>query len=406
MTALATSVIIVSRHRAADLVRCLCGLAQSDHPPMELVVVADPAGIAAALAAGVGPIKTVGFDEANISAARNLGIAAAAGAIVAFIDDDAVPEPSWLTRLTAPFANPVVAAAGGFVRGRNGISLQWQARVVDQTGVTRPLVVDDITPTLHKATPDRAIKTEGTNMAVRRDVLLALGGFDAGFRFYLDETDLNLRLAQAGHTTAIVPLAQVHHGFAASPRRSAARVPLDLTDIGASTALFLRKHADPVHHAGALSRLRSEQASRLAKLRLPAGEIARLMAGLEAGIARRQTADPVPLSPTPPPFLPLTGCGPKPWVLLSGWRHQGGRLRQQAMAETAAGKLAMVLLFSLTARPHHLRFHPDGYWEQTGGLFGRSDRHGPTWHWFTRKTRVQAECARLAPLRNLDPPGE
>ena len=66
----------------------------------------------------------------------------------------------------------------------------------------------------------------------------------------------------------------------------------------------------------------------------------------------------------------------------------------------------MVLLFSLTARPHHLRFHPDGYWEQSGGLFGRSDRHGPAWRWFTRKTRVRAECARLAPLRNLDPPGE
>ncbi|MCB2152739.1 MAG: glycosyltransferase, partial [Rhodobacteraceae bacterium] len=59
--------------------------------------------------------------------ARNLGLAAAAGEIVAFIDDDAVPEPRWLARLTAPFADPGIAAAGGFVVGRNGISFQWRA---------------------------------------------------------------------------------------------------------------------------------------------------------------------------------------------------------------------------------------------------------------------------------------
>lgn len=373
---------------------------------MELVVVADPAGIAAALESGVGPLKTVGFDDANIAAARNLGIAVAAGAVVAFIDDDAVPEPNWLSRLVSPFANPEVAAAGGFVRGRTGISFQWQARVVDRTGGTQSLKVDPVTPSLHRGTQDRAIKTEGTNMAVRREVLLALGGFDAGFRFYLDETDLNLRLAAAGHVTAIVPLAQVHHGFAASPRRSADRVPLDLSDIGASTALFLRKHADPRHHAGALAALRAEQAARLDRLRLAASDIVPLMAGLERGIARGQTSLPTTLPAIPPPFLPLIGTGPKPWVLLTGWRHQGPRLRQQAVAETAAGKLALVLLFSLTARPHRLQFHPEGYWEQSGGLFGRSDRSGPKARWFTRKARVQAECARLAALRNLDPPSD
>jgi len=56
-------------------------------------------------------------------------------------------------------------------------------------------------------------------MAVRRSVLADLGGFDPRFRFYLDETDLNLRLAARGLYTALVPLAQVHHGFHASARR-------------------------------------------------------------------------------------------------------------------------------------------------------------------------------------------
>ena len=49
-----------------------------------------------------GKVKTVQFDDANISMARNIGIDYSAGELVAFIDD-AVPEPTLLTYLIAPF---------------------------------------------------------------------------------------------------------------------------------------------------------------------------------------------------------------------------------------------------------------------------------------------------------------
>ena len=81
-------------------------------------------------------VKSVPFDTSNISAARNAGIAMAAGNVIAIIDDDAVPEPSWLTHLTAPFADPAVAASGGYVIGRNGISFQWKGRTVDHNAQT------------------------------------------------------------------------------------------------------------------------------------------------------------------------------------------------------------------------------------------------------------------------------
>ena len=76
MSAPATSVIIVSRGRPEHLKLCLSALMRQDHPEMEMVLVADGAGLAQAADM---PIKRVPFESANISEARNLGIAQAAG---------------------------------------------------------------------------------------------------------------------------------------------------------------------------------------------------------------------------------------------------------------------------------------------------------------------------------------
>lgn len=310
-----TSVIVVSRHRPDALARLLTALGQLDHPDFEVIVVADPAGIA--VCAGR-PVKTVAFDAANISAARNAGLAQAAAPVVAFIDDDAVPEPTWLTRLSAPFADPRVVAAGGFVRGRNGISFQWKASWTDVWGYHHPLEVDEAAPSLH--TPGaRVVRTEGTNSAFRREGLLRLGGFDPAFRFYLDETDLNMRLAAEGGLTAIVPEAQVHHGFAASARRSVDRAPTDLSEIGASSMLFWRKYAPGgPDFTEARARLLAAQRARLLGYMVGGGlepqEIAGLLRSLEAGLAEgaaRPLTALAPIAPWAPRSCP-SPRGPAP----------------------------------------------------------------------------------------------
>ena len=268
----AVSVVIVSRGRPEALRRCLTGIAQLQYEPFEVIVVADPAGIArAGSLAFSDSLKMVTFDEANIARARNLGIVQAAGEIVAFIDDDAVPEPYWLHHLLAPAQDQSVAAFTGFVRGRNGISFQYRARQLDSQGEAMPLEVDPEAPTVLPAPDAGAIKTEGTNMAFRREVLVALGGFDPAFHYFLDETDLNMRLARAGLATAIAPLAEVHHGFAANALRAANRVPRDLFDIGASWAVFHRKHLPEAARASHWHELRAAERARLLRTWCRAG---------------------------------------------------------------------------------------------------------------------------------------
>ena len=412
---LTVSVVIVSRHRPDALRRCLTAVAQLTYPAFEVLVVADPGAIAMLrglpLAA---PARLVPFDDANISAARNAGVAQAGGEIMAFIDDDSVPEPTWLSYLVAPFADPQVAAAGGFVRGRNGISFQSRAASVDALGRETPLQVDPERITVLTARPGQGIKTEGTNMAIRRDVLLALGGFDPRYRFFLDETDLNLRLAERGARTAVVPLAQVHHGFAASARRRDDRAPRDLTEIGASWAVFLARHAPAPQVAGAWAAIRAVERRRalehMVAGRLEPRDVRRLLATLLAGYAaglKRPASEPMDpaaiATAQGPEFQPFPARQAGAGTLLAGRTWNYRQLRSQARAAVAAGKVVTVLRLSPTALYHRVRFTAEGYWEQVGGLFGRSDRDQPVFTLWRFSRRVRAESARWGRLRGLNP---
>lgn len=409
MTSLPVSVVVVSRGRPDALKRCLLGLSQVQYTPFEIVVVADPAGLAAARSMAFHKdLKLVPYDVANISAARNLGLIQSAGEIVAFIDDDAVPEPQWLFHLTAPAGQSDVAAMGGFVRGRNGISFQYRARSLDALGIAHPLEVHDSRATVLHPPNGRAIKTEGTNMALRRSVLIDLGGFDPAFHYFLDETDLNMRLAKAGHATAIVPLAEVHHGFAANAMRTQTRVPTDLFDIGASWAVFQRKHIADSAHKEHWAGLRTSERQRLLRHMhsgaLEPRDVRRLMgrldAGFEEGRARPFGQSTLPAHPTTP-FLPFPS-EPRKAVYLS---TRPVRLKQDLAAaaeRVKQGEIVSLLCLSPSALYHHLAFTTEGVWLQKGGIWGRSKRTGRLIQPITRKRRIEKERARITLQRGLD----
>ncbi|MCP5036592.1 MAG: glycosyltransferase family 2 protein [Rhodobacteraceae bacterium] len=408
MSEISVSVIVVSRGRSELLQLCLTALEQLYYPNYEIVVVTDPAGVAMVQAMGWNKrVKLVPFEEANISAARNAGIAHASGDVVAFIDDDAVAEPSWLTHLIEPFSDERVSAAGGFVRGRNGISYQWMANLLDHKGKNIPLDILDISSFVPKPPPGGAVKTEGTNCAFRRDVLVSLGGFDPVFRFFNDESDLNMRLARAGAATALVPLAQVHHGFAASDKRAADRAPISLFEIGASTMVFLQKYVKPEEIDGALERFTGEQRARLIRHMVSGGlepcKVGQLMDELQEGIEEGKIRDFGPLAPLATsngPFLSFNRANATGKAICLAGRWGAGKvLAQKAGQKVRAGNVVTVFLFSPTVLYHSVKFRKEGYWVQSGGIFGLSERRGPVWQFNRFRARAARERARVAPVR-------
>lgn len=408
MTRIPVSVVVVSRGRADALQRCLLGVSQLQYDPFEIVVVADPDGIKAAGAMPFSAqLKLHPFDEANISAARNLGLTHAAGEVVAFIDDDAVPEPQWLHHLVAPAARADVAAMGGFVRARNGISFQWRARSLDVLGEGHDLDVNPEQATVLTPPAGRGVKTEGTNMAFRRTTLIALGGFDPAFHYFLDETDVNMRLAKAGHATAIVPLAEVHHGFAENRLRTATRVPRDLFDIGASWAVIQRKHVANDQRALQWTRLRTSERARLLRHMVAGGleprDVRHLMRRLDdgyaAGLVRPITPAQLPIHPASP-FHRFPSQLRKSTMIVTRPAHARAD-RAKAARRVRGGEIVTLLNMSPTALFHHVRFEGDGVWVQYGGLFGRSDRAAPLFRLTTRARRAEKERKRVALQRGL-----
>lgn len=409
MTDLPVSVVVVSRARPGSLARTLKGISQLQYWNFEVIVVADPDGIEAAQTLDFSEnLKLVPFDVPNISAARNMGLTRAAGEVVAFIDDDAVPEPMWLRYLIAPFERADIAASGGFVRGRNGISFQWKAASLDANGIAHPMKVNSEHATVFTPPKGYAVKTEGTNMAFRRDVLIDLNGFDPAFHYFLDETDLNMRLARAGHATALVPLAEVHHGYAENTTRSADRVPKDLVDIGASWAVFQRKHIAVGSHKTHWQERRSEQSRRLLRFmqsgQLEPRDVRRLMKGLDAGYAQGGLRQ---LGGAP---LPRYSSGPfwrfpsrhRETVMIVSRPAQAAIDRQTATEQVSEGKIVTLLVLSPTALFHKLSFDPAGFWVQKGGVFGKVERSEPMFTIYSRGYRARRETVRVARQRGFE----
>lgn len=407
MKALAASVIVTSHGQPGALLRCVEALRLSDHPVMEVVVVACEAGLAA-LRQGrtLARLKVVPWGGCTLAQARNLGVRAAAGEVVALLDGAAVAEPVWLTRLLANFADPRVEAATGFVRGPCGMVLRHRAAWVDGEGVERPLAADPRAASLHQGAPGAGVRLWSAGLAVRRETLAALGGFDPALADAAPlDRDLSLRLAAEELIVAVVPLAQVQVNV---PVR--ARPHLGSQARGADHAVFLRKHApdsDPVAARAALAAAERRRALRaMVDGWIEPRDVHRSIGALEAGFALGLGAEIPPLLPiaTPTdPFLPLPDTGARPARTLAGWSWSARRLRRAAAAACEGGAVVSVLRLSPLPWRRRMQFTAAGHWLQTGGIWTRPSEPdaGPA-PGLRPRNRLRAEVTRLAAVRPVD----
>jgi len=219
------SVVINTYNRATTLPQTLLGLAYQTYDNFEVIVVNGPStdGTAALLSSYAGQIRVVQCPEVHLCKSRNIGISAAAGDLVAFIDDDAIPDPYWLEVLVAGYTGPQIGGVGGIVYDNTGYTLQACPAVCDRCCNPR---YDAQPPFWQYLLPqgDGFVHLMGGASSFRRAALAQIGGFDEEIEYFLDETELCMRLVDHGFALRLVPEASVYHKFAPSHLRDNNRV--------------------------------------------------------------------------------------------------------------------------------------------------------------------------------------
>ena len=241
------SVVICTLNRAQGLIDTLQCLRHQNYQDFEVVVVNGPStdGTEQALLPWMDSIRFDRCPLPNLSLSRNIGIRAAAGDVIAFIDDDALPEFDWLIQALPSFQNDEVAGVGGIVFDHTGMSLQYKYSAANRFAETearhdRPY--DDQCQPGSFQFP----YLQGTNALFRRSALAQIGGFDETFDYYLDETDVCCRLIDAGYALKQLNTAPVHHKFLPSSVRDHQRVITNWRPIVKNQVYFSYRHAlDP-----------------------------------------------------------------------------------------------------------------------------------------------------------------
>lgn len=228
------SVVVPTLNGAARLPACLAAARAQQIPGgVQIVVVDDGSSDCSSdVAAAHGAEVIRHQSNRGAAAARNTGIAAAASDVVAFIDDDCEPEPSWATALLGAFSPNVVGVGGpvlavappGFLAGylkRNNPHLPLELDLAASSAVTyrfgRYLARSwNSAPTGRR----RILSACGGNMAVRKSALQTIKGFDERFSFGGEEEELCFRLREAFGDDALrfEPSAAVRHHFVADTR--------------------------------------------------------------------------------------------------------------------------------------------------------------------------------------------
>src|SRR5688572_13183222 len=175
-----STVVVCTRDRPVELERCLEAVAKLDSVGHDVLIVDNSStdGRTPEIAARYG-FRVLNEPLEGLSRARNVGARACRTEIVAYLDDDAIPEPGWLTNVVAEFDDPSVMAVTGKILP---IEIDTEAeRLFERLGgfgshETRK-VLDRTTPSWFEIACFGGMGSGG-NMAVRRRAFDVWPGFD------------------------------------------------------------------------------------------------------------------------------------------------------------------------------------------------------------------------------------
>ena len=195
------SVVVCSYNGAATLRGCLEALHKVDYPDFEVILVDDGSKDATqSIVAEFPLVKNILQPNRGLSVARNVGMHAASGEIIAYTDSDCMPDSDWLYFLVSTLLHSSYAAVGGPNLNPPATG-PIPAAVAACPGAPTHVLLSDT----------EAEHIPGCNMAYWKSVLEEIGGFDPEFRKAGDDVDLCWRLMQAGHRVGFSPSALVWH---------------------------------------------------------------------------------------------------------------------------------------------------------------------------------------------------
>jgi cellulose synthase/poly-beta-1,6-N-acetylglucosamine synthase-like glycosyltransferase len=199
-----TSVVIPAYNEAQTLGDCLTSLVRqaSGRQDIEIIVVDDGStDNTADLVARFPGVRLIKQSNQGPAAARNRGAREAAGEIILFTDGDCIPLDNWLEEMLVPFhQNPdLIGAKGAYLTRQRALT----ARFVQ-------IEYEDKYDKLAQAPYIDFIDTYSA--AYRRQIFLAVGGFDQDFPVACcEDNELSFRLANMGYKMVFNPKARVIH---------------------------------------------------------------------------------------------------------------------------------------------------------------------------------------------------
>lgn len=202
------SVVVATRNRPAQLERCLASLARLNYPrECYEVVVVDDGGYpeAQSVVSRVEQkmrVTCLRVAHGGPAAARNAGVAASAGEMIAFTDDDCAVDPQWLRRLAAQFSGRRGAVVGGKV---------VNALVSNRYSSASQGLQDFLYRWYHEERGGELRFFTTNNLALSWSDFQSIGGFDESFTFASEDRDLSDRAIAAGLSLIYAPDAIVHH---------------------------------------------------------------------------------------------------------------------------------------------------------------------------------------------------